>query len=44
MPSKTIHFTDEQYAKLVTGKGEDQNMADRVREVVDMGLEVEQDE
>ena len=42
MPSKTIHLNDEQYAYVVGSK--DDSFSERVRELVDKGMEVEQDE
>lgn len=42
MPSHTVAFDDGQYQYILATK--DDNVSERVRELVDKGMEVEQDE
>lgn len=44
VPSKSITLHDEQYGYIVQTQDDEQSFSDRVRELVDKGIEVEDDE
>jgi predicted CopG family antitoxin len=44
MPSHTVAFDNGQYQYVLATKGERQSVSERVRELVDKGMEVEEDE
>ena len=44
MPSKTIHFRDDQYVEISSSTDEHTSFSERVRELIDKGIKVEQDE
>jgi len=44
MPSHTVAFDNGQYQYVLATKGEQQSVSERVRELVDKGMEAEQDE
>jgi len=44
VPSKSVTLYDEQYAHFVQTQDDEQSFSDRLREVVDKGIEVETDE
>lgn len=42
MPSQNTSYTDDQMAHILRTKGEEQGFSDRVQELVDKGIEVEE--
>jgi len=44
MPSHTVAFDNGQYQYVLATKGERQSVSERVRELVDKGMEAEQNE
>lgn len=44
MVSQTVNFDRGQYQYIVATMGDDENVSERVRELVDKGMEVEQDD
>jgi len=44
MPSHTVAFDNGQYQYVLATKGEQQSVSERVRELVDKGMEAEQDD
>jgi len=44
VPSKSVTLYDEQYAHIVQTQGKEQSFSDRLREVVDKGIEAEKDD
>jgi len=44
MPSHTVAFDNGQYQYVLATKGEQQSVSERVRELVDKGMETEENE
>ena len=44
MPTQTVSFGDAQFQYILATKSDGQNTSERVRELVEKGMEVEQDE
>ncbi len=44
MPSHTVAFDNGQYQYVLATKGEQQSVSERVRELVDKGMEAEQND
>ena len=43
MPSHTVAFDNGQYQYILATTGDDDNVSERVRELIDKGMEVEED-
>ena len=43
VPTHTTNYDDGQFQYILATKGEDSNVSERVRELVDKGMEAEQD-
>jgi len=44
MPSHTVAFDNGQYQYILATTGEDGNVSERVRELIDKGMEAEENE
>jgi len=44
MPTQTVNFADTHIQYVLATKGSEQSFSDRVRELVDKGIEVEENE
>lgn len=42
MPSKSVTFDDDQYGYILQTQDEDQSFSDRMREIIDAGIEAEE--
>lgn len=43
VPSKTIHLTDEQYSYVLDTKDDEESVAERVRAILEAGIQHEED-
>ena len=43
MPTKTTSYPDEQYAYIVNSMGDDEGFSERVQELINKGMEAEQE-